>query len=190
MFAFAVIVLIVAPLYAAAPAVETFEYKFDTKDNLEGWTPNEASKAEVIEKGAGGSACCLKLSGKDCSVESPSISFKCNDNVISFDYFVHGAASIRLRLCVKGEENITKYGKYGNLFLRKIEPDQWLHAEIKLADVPGAAESNKAKAYPELEYRKLGIMTYCDTDDYFVQLDNIKLGKASGKTDEKPAETK
>jgi hypothetical protein len=170
----AVVVLAGVGLYAAA-MVDNFEYKFDTKDSIDGWVANDA-KVEWKEGGADKSAGCIKISGGHPSADSPQVSFKCDSSVISFDYYVHGADTMRLRLSVAGADNQKKYGRYGNLAIRKVEPDKWLHAEAKLMDLPGMAEDNKAKAFPELEYNRIGFSTLASGEEGgYILIDNVKL---------------
>ena len=173
-----VLVLACIGLYAAGAAlVESFEYKFDTKDGLEGWTANGESKVEWQQGGANNGPGCMKLSVDHASVDGPQMKFTCADHVISFDYFVHGGDSMRLRVSVAGADNRTKYGRYGNLMIRKVEPDKWHHAEVKLLDIPGMAEEGKAKAFPELEYERIGLCSIAAIDDGYILIDNVKMGK-------------
>jgi len=183
MIAISVLCLVCVGLCAAAEFVDSFEYKFDTKDGIEGWAANGESKLEWKEGGAGNSAGCMKMSGDHASADSATVNFKCDENVISFDYYVHGTPTTRLRLRVAGAENQKKYGAYGNLMIRRVEPDAWHHVEAKLLDLPGMAEGGKAKAFPELEYTKFGFSSIeAVGEGGYIMIDNVKMGKAGGTT--------
>jgi len=179
MVVMAVLALAGVALYAAAELADSLEYKFDSKDSVEGWTANGDAKVEWKEGGAGESAGCMKIAGDHASADGPMTSFKCDENVISFDYYVHGTSTCRVRFSVASAENRTKYGRYGNLMIRKVEPDKWLHAEAKLIDLPGMAEENKAKAFAELEYNRFGFSSIeAVGDGGYILIDNVKMGKA------------
>jgi hypothetical protein len=160
-----------------AAAVESFEYKFETKDGLEGWTANPDSKLTWQEGGADKSAGCLKIAGDHASVDGPRVTFKCADNVVSFDYYAHGTDGIRMRLSVVGAEPQKTYGRYGNHFIRKVEQDKWHHVEVKLIDFVGMADSNTGKATPDLEFDRFGFMSITAVEDGgYIQIDNVKMG--------------
>jgi hypothetical protein len=179
MVVMAVLALVSVGLYAAAELVESLEYKFDAKESIEGWTANGDSNLEWKEGGAEKSAGCMKIAGDHASADGPTTRFKCGENVISFDYYVHGTSTCRVRFSAAGAENRTKYGRYGNLLIRKVEPDAWHHAEAKLIDLPGMAEGNKAKAFAELEFDRFGFCSIEKVEDGgYIMIDNVKMGKA------------
>ena len=177
-----------AGICLAAALVESFEYKFDTKDGIEGWEANGESKVEWQEGGADKSAGCMKISGDHASADAPRVGFKCGDNVVSFDYFAHGTSAVRMRLSVAGAEARTAYGRYGNVFLRKVEQDKWQHVEVKLIDVPGMADSNKGKAAADLQYDRFGFSSVEKVEDgAYILIDNVKMGPPAGAAAPQPA---
>ncbi len=172
-------------LALAAQAVD-LNFVFDTKDDIQGWTANEGSKAEWKAEGAEKSAGCLKLTGGHLSADSPVVAFTGADT-IAFDYFLHGADTLRMRVKTVGEDAIKKYGGYGNLLLRKadVQQDKWVHMDVKVADLKGTAENNTGKATPEMQFNKLGLMTISAApDDAYLLVDNVKLVKG-GAADKK-----
>ena len=151
-------------------------YTFDTKDSIDKWKANEGSKIEWQENGADTNSGCLKVAGGHTSVDSPRLKFACADNVISFDYYAHGTSAIRLRLSVASEDHRARYGRFGNLIMRKITQDKWVHVEVKLADVPGMADAGAAKAFPELEYDRFAFISAESVGaDGYLLIDNVKL---------------
>ena len=167
----------------AAPPLTDFNFTFDTKDDLAGWQANDPTKAQWQAGGVGNSAGCLKLSGGFCSADSPFLHFTALDNAISFDYYVHGDTTFRMRVSVLSEEARAKYGTYANLLIRHPEQDKWVHKEVKLVDLPGVENDNTAQATPEIQYRKLSFCTIdvAPTDSYLL-IDNVKLVKAAVAT--------
>ena len=181
MIAAAVLALVGVGVYAAATLVDSFEYKFDTKDSVEGWVANGDAKVEWKEGGPDKAPGCMRVTGDHASVDSPVVNFKCGENTLSFDYYVHGTDSFRMRLSVASADDQKKYGRYGNLMIRKVEADKWIHVETKLADVLGMAEEGKAKAFADLAYNKIGFSSIAAVEaGGYIQVANVKMGKAGG----------
>ena len=171
------LVVLVGTGQAPGRSVKDFDYKFDKDGEVHGFTANEGCRIAWHKGGAGGSAGCMKITGGHASVDSAIATFKAADNIISFDYLVHGSETLRLRVNVTGAENVKKYSRFGNYILRRVKQDTWLHAEVKLVDIQGMGEA-KPKAYPELQYRSISFMTMeAVGEGAYVLIDNVRMGK-------------
>jgi hypothetical protein len=175
----------------ARKTVTEFNYQFDSGGQLHEFIHNDPSAGADVQWQAGGalgSIGCLRVTGENATADTRYEWFKGGESTISFHYFIHGYNRFRVRLNAARPEDVTKFGRYGNYPIAKVEQDKWVFVQFKVTDVHGDAAAKPA-ADAETIFKTISFIAdeRAGGADSYMLLDNIRLGPQIDEKDIKVA---